>query len=727
MNPDDLDDPDLRAAIAASLRESSNHEENSQNGRQHEVVDLTADSDDDVIPIFPKSNSVIGSETDGDETDSGEEDGDDEDEDLKRAIELSMQSAIADEDGSSRHHLSSIGNNDSKASNTPISSRAETPASIQAPTQAAGLLGLDRRQMEKERLERLNKRKAEEPVSDGQRDAKQARTGTPSRSPGPAISVVDTSSGSNSSRTTPAGNDQIQIPSPTPSVQFPNGVVKKTWAFGCRRQGDDIKIEEVFQKSDLQLAVLSSFMWEMEWLFSKLNTAKTRFYLVMQAKDESTKLQYKSETAAMSNLRLCFPPMDGQVNCMHSKLMLLFHSGYVRIVVPTANLTPYDWGEIGGLMENSVFIIDLPKRTDKDSGFTRTGFYDELTYFLKASTLHENIIAKLTDYDFSRTAHIAFVHTIGGSHMGDSWRRTGYCGLGRAVNSLGLRTSKPLNIDFVTSSVGSLTDEFLRSIYLACQGDDGSTEYVLRTAKSFPVRSRSNPTQLINKSTAEEWKDRFRVYFPSETTVNDTKGGPQSAGTICFQSRWYTGPKFPRHVLRDCILYVRPDDPATLPDNSQCRAWAYVGSANLSESAWGRLVQERATKEPKLNCRNWECGVLMPVISKEDAVSEQNKSPNDESGTMLDAFKGIVPVPMRLPAPHGTGGTMGHTGSTVGTCGTGVSAGGPSISLTKATNRDNPGKTRQQERFVEGVCAMEGDYGMCHGTDANGNDWTAPL
>lgn len=21
---------------------------------------------------------------------------------------------------------------------------------------------------------------------------------------------------------------------------------------------------------------------------------------------------------------------------------------------------------------------------------------------------------------------------------------------------------------------------------------------------------------------------------------------------------------------------------------------------------------------------------------------------------------------------------------------------------------------------------MEGDYGMCHGTDANGNDWTAP-
>lgn len=37
---------------------------------------------------------------------------------------------------------------------------------------------------------------------------------------------------------------------------------------------------------------------------------------------------------------------------MHSKLMLLFHPDYVRVVVPTANLLPFDWGEQGGIMEN---------------------------------------------------------------------------------------------------------------------------------------------------------------------------------------------------------------------------------------------------------------------------------------------------------------------------------------------------------------------------------------
>jgi hypothetical protein len=42
-------------------------------------------------------------------------------------------------------------------------------------------------------------------------------------------------------------------------IQYLDGIVKKTWAFGYDRRGDDIKIEEVLQKNDLQLAVLSSY------------------------------------------------------------------------------------------------------------------------------------------------------------------------------------------------------------------------------------------------------------------------------------------------------------------------------------------------------------------------------------------------------------------------------------------------------------------------------------
>lgn len=36
---------------------------------------------------------------------------------------------------------------------------------------------------------------------------------------------------------------------------------------------------------------------------------------------------------------------------MHSKLMVLRYASHLRIVVPTGNLVPYDWGETG-TMEN---------------------------------------------------------------------------------------------------------------------------------------------------------------------------------------------------------------------------------------------------------------------------------------------------------------------------------------------------------------------------------------
>ena len=185
-----------------------------------------------------------------------------------------------------------------------------------------GMLGMDRKRMEAERLAR--KRKT-------------------SISPPPARKIAKHSLS-------------------TSAIQYPQGVVKKTWAFGHPRAGDDIKLEEVLQKDDLQLAVLSSFQWDIPWLLAKIGD-KTKITLVMQAKEEATRQQYQRETSDMPNLRLCFPSMEGQIHCMHSKLMLLSHPGYLRIGVPTANLVNYDWGETGE-MENTMFLIDLPRLAD---------------------------------------------------------------------------------------------------------------------------------------------------------------------------------------------------------------------------------------------------------------------------------------------------------------------------------------------------------------------------
>jgi len=78
----------------------------------------------------------------------------------------------------------------------------------------------------------------------------------------------------------------------------------------------------------------------------------------------------------------------------------------------------------------------------------------------------------------------------GGSHSGQALKRTGYCGLGTAVRNLALHTEETLDIDVVVcifhmlsrhqlsiltcdkaASIGNLNDSFIKSIYLAAQGN----------------------------------------------------------------------------------------------------------------------------------------------------------------------------------------------------------------------------------------------------------------
>ena len=66
---------------------------------------------------------------------------------------------------------------------------------------------------------------------------------------------------------------------------------------------------------------------------------------------------------------------------------------------------------------------------------------------------------------------------------------------------------------------------------------------------------------------------------------------------IGLQSKWYDLETFPKHLMRDCksqrkgmlmhnkLMLVREQELPSLSDHKQI-LWAYVGSANLSESAW---------------------------------------------------------------------------------------------------------------------------------------------
>ncbi|EGU84597.1 hypothetical protein FOXB_04892 [Fusarium oxysporum f. sp. conglutinans Fo5176] len=528
----------------------------------------------------------------------------DEDEALRYAIALSLQEQEEQGDQSSQIPSASTSTSHRKGTGSGGAS--------------LGLLSLDRKKMEEERLQRLAKRRRSPEDERSVYEVPPAKRMTPSEP----------------SRTVTATATAHVLPS---FVPYPKGAIKRTWAKGYPRTSDDIKIEEVFQKDKLELALLSSYQWDDEWLMSKIDPRKTKLLLLAFADSEAQKSEMRSN--APPGIKFVFPAMNGP-GAMHSKLQLLKYPDYLRVVVPTANLVPYDWGETG-VMENMVFLIDLPRLKDPAT-YRQTAFSTELGRFLSATGVGEGM-------------HLGFVYTIPGGHQGDSLKRIGYSGLGTTVAALGLATDEPIEVDFVVA--------------LACNGCGLMSGQTGAASKN----KASNPWQ-------EKLKDRFRIYFPTEETVGRSRGGRNAAGTICVQPKWWRSPTFPTELVRDCVntrdgllmhskmimvsqmqagsqLQTRPQTrpeprhhdsgPAAAEPKTEemSLGWVYIGSANLSESAWGRIVKDRATGQPKMSCRNWESGVVVRISNPKNSSTvsasfSTSASAGASSSTKVKAAEG---------------------------------------------------------------------------------------
>ncbi len=244
INGDEDEDEALRIAIAMSLGRDPGEREDRPTAKAR-VVDLTQDSDE------------------GSTTDSGDD--------------------LVEVDGGA-------------GSSKPASNSNNPPAPAPpAETSTLSALGLDRKKMEEERLARLSKRKAAElgeGVQPPSRPSQRPKTedAPPLPSAAAALAKKQTTHPAKPTMAPPSSPSATQLSSSStphqPPLPFPQGTIKKTWAYGQPRHGDDIKIEEVLQKQQLQLAVLSSFQWDEEWLLSRVDLARTKLVLVAFASDE---------------------------------------------------------------------------------------------------------------------------------------------------------------------------------------------------------------------------------------------------------------------------------------------------------------------------------------------------------------------------------------------------------------------------------------------------------
>lgn len=267
-------DEDLKLAIAMSLQD----QDSTPNENNQAVIDLVSD-DDDV-------------------------DDDDLDAPLKTTVALKSTQKQKDVIPRSKIHdvTDDAGVTTSKGASIERSPRDPPKPSIG--NASTGLLGLNRKQMEEERLARLGAMKGStvnKTVADDSRKRKAGASSEDSLS-GRNVKAKISTLGQSSDRlivTEPirripviSGNVHSNGAAASVSgIQYPDGIVKKTWVKGFPRDGNDIKIEEVLQKDDLELAVLSAFQIDAEWISSKLYE-KTKVVWVLQAKSEAEVSRY---------------------------------------------------------------------------------------------------------------------------------------------------------------------------------------------------------------------------------------------------------------------------------------------------------------------------------------------------------------------------------------------------------------------------------------------------
>lgn len=214
--------------------------------------------------------------------------GDDEDDALRRAIALSLgvdnSSAeveiIESRPGSNSRRTDAIDltldspepEPEPVPASQPEAKRPISPPPV--PSSTHSIFGMDRKKMEEERLARLLKRKASDnETHETERPSQKTRL-EHGVAPTPTVSSTVPSS-------------RVHNLPAAERLPFPTGVVKRTWLQGQPRSSQDITIEEVLQKDQLELAVLSSFAWDPEWLWTKVDPTKTKTTLIAFAGNEA--------------------------------------------------------------------------------------------------------------------------------------------------------------------------------------------------------------------------------------------------------------------------------------------------------------------------------------------------------------------------------------------------------------------------------------------------------
>lgn len=287
----------------------------------------------------------------------------------------------------------------------------------------------------------------------------------------------------------------------------------------------------------------------------------------------------------------------------HSKVLALVYPTFLRIVITSCNMMDID--TVGG--DNHWYIHDLPKISDGQRA--QPGHFEvDFLAHLRALQTPEDFVESIEGaYDYSGVkVHLAT--SVPGSWSGVKAEQHGLLRLRKIVKSLDLdlteaKVNGRLQLEVCAASIGHLNSKWLNGFYDCALGKN---DLVVAT-----------PSDKVPE---------VKVFYP---TVGDVKSADedaqQGASNIgCHTRPWNAAPR----DIKDLFHHYESKDSGRLFHQKLILAYnnrnttappyyVYLGSANLSQSAWGALEVDKkanvatcSTKMIKMS--NFECGAVVP-------------------------------------------------------------------------------------------------------------------
>lgn len=367
--------------------------------------------------------------------------------------------------------------------------------------------------------------------------------------------------------------------------------------------------------------------------------------------------QERLEHPYPGNVRLVPAYLPEPFGTHHSKILVLFcvrgdgSHEMVRVVVHTANMIPFDWGNMTqGVWDSGWMPLLLPSKSESPIG---AEFKHSLLRYFKAYTSSRTgeLTAELPKYDFS-SIHAAFLGSVPGKYkLSDC--HFGWPGLKRILRNVHIPTAsmiEPATVVAQISSIATLApgakDTWLSPVFLNALATAAPSNHPLKKpnfAIVFPtpdeVRKSLNGYDSggsihLKAVTPIQLKqiDYLRPYFyrwaaslaptPSRSLIS--KSAANQIPPLRLSARAIAAP----HIKS----YVRFTD-------SSCTSisWALLTSANLSTQAWGSapLAPSGSSSKNKSGIRQSGRLVIAEPDNERDADEREVKISSYEAGIIV--------------------------------------------------------------------------------------------